>query len=254
MNPRDWELYGRSIATLLACWEEIARGSSDAALQRLPGVSVAVLPSGPERTVYNNAVLDVGLDVHERLAAVDAMESVYSSAGVDRFAAWVHEDDIVMSRELLARGYALAESTRALGRSLDDLTTVPPAIDVLTSDLAEHVRIIGVEGLLRNVDPLAFHVVVARFGADVVATAMSFDCAGDCGVFNVGTFEAARRRGAATALVTRMLRDAAARGCTTATLQATDMAEGMYLAAGFRDLGQILEYVPTSSRTEGIAL
>ena len=85
MNQRDPELYDRSIATLLACWEEIARGSADAALERLPGVTVAVFASGPERAVYNNAVLGEGLGVHERPAAVDAMESVYSSAGVERF-------------------------------------------------------------------------------------------------------------------------------------------------------------------------
>ena len=157
-----------------------------------------------------------------------------------------------MSHELLGRGYTVTESTRAMGRSLDGLTTVRPTIDVLTSDLVEHVRIIGVPGLLRNVDSSALQVVVARLGAEVVATAMSFDHAGDCGVFNVGTLEPARRRGAATALTTQLLEDAAARGCTTVTLQATEMAEGVYAAAGFGDLGRIFEYVPASLRAEGI--
>jgi hypothetical protein len=34
------------------------------------------------------------------------------------------------------------------------------------------------------------------------------------------------------------------RGCSTASLQSTAMAERVYAAAGFRDLGRILEYVP----------
>jgi ribosomal protein S18 acetylase RimI-like enzyme len=72
-------------------------------------------------------------------------------------------------------------------------------------------------------------------------------------VFNVGTLEPARRRGVASALTAQLLQEAAARGCTTATLQATEMAEGIYAAAGFRDLGRILEYVPDRSRTEGVA-
>jgi predicted GNAT family acetyltransferase len=38
--------------------------------------------------------------------------------------------------------------------------------------------------------------------------------------------------------------DALARGCRTASVQSTKMAERIYAAVGFRDLGQILEYVP----------
>jgi predicted GNAT family acetyltransferase len=34
------------------------------------------------------------------------------------------------------------------------------------------------------------------------------------------------------------------RGCRTASLQSTEMAERMYAAVGFRDLGSIFEYVP----------
>jgi predicted GNAT family acetyltransferase len=41
-----------------------------------------------------------------------------------------------------------------------------------------------------------------------------------------------------------LLHDAMARGCTTASLQATAMAERLYSRLGFRDLGRILEYVP----------
>jgi len=37
---------------------------------------------------------------------------------------------------------------------------------------------------------------------------------------------------------------AAARGCRTATIQSTPMAERVYAAVGFRDLGRFLEYVP----------
>jgi len=73
---------------------------------------------------------------------------------------------------------------------------------------------------------------------------MAFDHDGDCGVFNVATLEAARRRGLGTALTARHVHDAAARGCSTASLQSTAMAERVYAAVGFRDLGRILEYVP----------
>ena len=72
---------------------------------------------------------------------------------------------------------------------------------------------------------------------------MGFDHDGDSGLF-MGTLAGARRQGLGTALTARHVRDAAARGCSSASLQATPMAERVYAAIGFRDLGRILEYVP----------
>lgn len=64
------------------------------------------------------------------------------------------------------------------------------------------------------------------------------------GIYNVGTLEHARRRGLGTALTAAQVHDAHARGCRTASLQSTPMAERVYASVGFRDLGRILEYVP----------
>ena len=58
----------------------------------------------------------------------------------------------------------------------------------------------------------------------------------------VGTVERFRRRGLATALVRHALRQAWERGCTSASLQATPMAEGVYTAVGFRPLGRYVEW------------
>jgi hypothetical protein len=111
----DNDLYIRGAATLVASWEEYARGSAGAALKRQDGVSAAVFPSDPERAVYNNALLDRDLGQTERAAAVDAMEAAYDSAGVDRYAARVHESDEGMRAELSGRGYAPEGSTPGNG-------------------------------------------------------------------------------------------------------------------------------------------
>jgi ribosomal protein S18 acetylase RimI-like enzyme len=241
----DDDLYVRGAATLLASWEEYAHGCADAALERLNGVSAAVFPSGPERAVYNNALLDRGLGPAVRVAAVDAMEAAYRCARVDRYAAWVHESDEGMRAELSRRGFTIDESTRAMGMSLTDAPLGVAEFELGPSDWAEHLRIIGAPpGLLSGADPRAFHILVARFDGEPVAAAMAFDHNGDCGVFNMGTLEAARRRGIGTALAARHVRDAIERGCTTASLQSTTMAERVYARVGFRDLGRILEYVP----------
>jgi ribosomal protein S18 acetylase RimI-like enzyme len=99
-------------------------------------------------------------------------------------------------------------------------------------------------GLLGAADHTAFHLLIARLNSEHAATAIAFDHHGDCGIYNVATLEHARRRGLGTALTAVHLHDALARGFQTASVQSTKMAERIYAAVGFRDLGQILEYVP----------
>jgi GNAT superfamily N-acetyltransferase len=244
----DDELYVRGSETLLASWAQYARGSTGAALQRLSGVAAGVFPNDPERAVYNNALLDRDLGRTERAAAVDAMAAAYRSAGVDRYAAWVHESDEAMRAELSGRGYSIAESTLAMGMSLDAISPTLPEVELGPldwPDYLEYLEVVGVPaGLLGGADPSAFHTLVARRAGANVATAIAFDHHADCGVYNMSTLERARRQGLGTALTARHVRDAAERGCSTASLQSTAMAESVYAAVGFRDLGRILEYVP----------
>jgi len=241
----DADLYRRGAKTLVACWEMYARGCPGAAVIRSPFVAVAVFPDGPERAYLNNALLERDLAASGRARALAAMEAAYASAGITRFAAWAHESDRAMREDLEARGYALAESTRAMGMALDDLRMHRPAVTLAAPDWAEYLRIIGVPpGFARQADRDAFHLLIAAPDGVGVAAAMAFDCDGDCGIYNVATLEHARRRGLGTALTARQARDARARGCRTASLQSTPMADGMYAALGFRDLGRILEFMP----------
>lgn len=241
----DAELYVRGSETLLASWEQYARGSPGATLHRLAGAAAAVFPNEPERNVYNNALLERDLGASQRADAVSAMEAAYQAAGVTRFAAWVHESDAAMRDALERRGYTLDEVTRAMGMSLGDVRLPRPDLELAPAGLAEHLRLTGMpHGFLSGADPSAFHVLVASLGGENVSTAIAFDFATDCGIYNVGTLEPARRRGLATALTAIHLHDARARGCRTASLQSTEMAERVYAAAGFRDLGRILEYIP----------
>jgi ribosomal protein S18 acetylase RimI-like enzyme len=244
----DAELYRRGVETLLASWEQYAGGAAGATLHRLAGVGAAVFPNDPERGVYNNALLERDLDASERAEAISAMEAAYEAAGVTRFAAWVHESDAAMSSALERRGYAVEEVTRTMGMTLDEVRLPRPKLELGEADFSEHLRLAGVPpGFLRGIDPSAFHVLVARLRGEHVSTAIAFDFDGDCGLYNVGTLEPARRRGLATALTAIHLHDARARGCRTASLQSTAMAERVYAAAGFRDLGRVLEYVPPQS-------
>jgi ribosomal protein S18 acetylase RimI-like enzyme len=241
----DCELYARGCATLLASWEEYARGAPEASLQRAPGVAIAVFPEGPEREVYNNALFDLDLDGARRSAAVDAMEAAYAAGGVTRFAAWVHERDLPLRHELERRGYSLDTTTRAMGLGLGDAELGLPSVELGSAAWPQYVRLLGLpSGYQAGADPAAFHVLVGRLDGADVATALGYDVGGDRGIYNVSTLPHARRRGLGSALTALLLHDARARGCESATLQATPMAERLYAALGFRDLGRILEYVP----------
>jgi ribosomal protein S18 acetylase RimI-like enzyme len=241
----DADLYLRGVETLLATWQEYARGSRGAAVQRYAGVAAAVFPNEPERGVYNNAVLERDLAAAARAAAIDAMESAYAAARVTRFAAWVHEDDPAMRGDLERRGYTLDTSTRAMGMALEAIRMPRPVLDLGVLEWSAYLRIFGLPaGLLAEANHAAFQLLVARVDGEDVATALAFDFERDCGIYNVTTLENARRRGLATALTVVALHEARARGCRTASLQSTEMAERMYAAVGFRDLGRFFEYVP----------
>ena len=214
-------------------------------MERHPGVAAAVFPNEPERAVYNNALLDRGRPAAERADALDALEAAYAAAGVGRFAAWVHESNEAMRRDLERRRYTVDQTTRAMGMALDDVRLPAPQIDLAAAAWPEYLRTFGLPAdLLGRGDHDALRVVVARVNGEIVAAAMAFDFRSDRGIYNVGTVERFRRRGLATALTAGLVHDALARGCKTATLQSTAVAERVYAAAGFRDLGRIFEYVP----------
>jgi GNAT superfamily N-acetyltransferase len=84
------------------------------------------------------------------------------------------------------------------------------------------------------------HVSTAR------ASRAALDFRGDRGIYNVVTLEHFRRRGLGTALTARLVHDAFESGFQSASLQSTPIAERVYAAVGFRDLGRILEYVPSA--------
>jgi GNAT superfamily N-acetyltransferase len=243
--PAETVLYRRGMKTVLGAWEVYARGAPGAAVRRGPGFAAAIFPNEPESNVYNNAILERDLAADARADAVAAMESAYEARGVTRFAAWVHETDEPLRADLERRSYNVAETTRAMGMALTEILMPRPSLELGSAGWDEFLRMFGLPApLLRGADHSVFHLLFARLDDECVASATAFDHDGDCGIYNVVTLEHARRRGLGTAVTAFQLHDAVARGCRTASVQSTAMAEGVYSAVGFRDLGLILEYVP----------
>jgi hypothetical protein len=173
----DDELYARGSRTLLASWEAYARGSRGASLIRSRGVASAVFPAEPERSVSNNALLERNLGAAERATAIDAMEMAYASAGVARYAAWVHESDAPMRADLEARGYRVEETTRAMGMALRDLRVARPELDLAPPSwpaYVEHLHLTGApRATLEHAEPSAFHVLLVRWEGETVTTGLA---------------------------------------------------------------------------------
>jgi ribosomal protein S18 acetylase RimI-like enzyme len=243
-------LYERMHANLIASWSAYAAGSSDARVERWDAACVAVFPREPERQVYNNAVLARGLGRIQVSQAIDALEDVYRAADVQRYAVWAHEGEGAGIAELQARRYHVDTRTRAMAMSLDVVPVVgrDHGLELIAGEWPDYLAILteleAPPGLLIDVDASKFEVLIGVLDGRRVAAALAYDYEGDCGIYNVGTMPHARRRGIGTALTAAHLAGARERGCTTASLQATEMAEGLYAALGFRDLGRFIEYVP----------
>ena len=244
----DADLYARGAATLVASWEAYAQGAADAVVERHPGAVVGAFPREPQRGVYNNALLDRGLPATATEDAIDAVEAAYASHGIDRYAIWIHEDERTARAAVERRPYAFDSATRAMGMALADLRVPEPDLDVAPGAWSDYVAFMVRDGLpgglLTGIDASGWRVALGRADGEVATAGIAFDHYGDCGIYNVGTLDRARRRGLGTAVTARLACEARDRDCTTASLQSTAIAERVYARVGFRDLGRHLEYVP----------
>jgi len=246
----DEDLFERSVETLIESWAYLASGSPGAELVRVEDAAIAAFVHRPDREFLNNAVL--GPRPADLGATVAAIEDTYARHGVERFAIWAHESEAEVAAELLARGYVFDSATRTMAMPIDELREVDgSAPEVIEPGPAGFWAVDGPGGLVPELDPAGAHFYVARLDGENVSMLMAFDHAGDCGIYMVGTLEAARGRGIATALSAHAVLAARERGCLTASLQSTAMAEGVYGRVGFRDLGLWWEYTRAGGAAEG---
>jgi GNAT superfamily N-acetyltransferase len=194
--------------------------------------------------------------------AVGPAEAVY--AGTGGYALWCRDDDGDTAAVLAGRGYGRAETTRPMVCRLRDPTGAPgadptarpgadptagpgadPAAgpDVLVdADPGPVAALNGVPPhLLRGVPGLRAYATAGYESALILISAGT-----DVNVSFVATRPPARGRGLATAVLGAALADARRRGARTATLQATPMAERLYLRLGFRPVGRWQEWSPAT--------
>ena len=221
----------------------------------LAGVSAAVFPAEPERSVYNNAAAPSAASAPPRRADGSRRRRWPPTAprGVDRYAAWVHEGDAARWWPTWrAAASAVAETTRGDGDGAG-ATRSPPAVSGPLEPLP--LEWPGTWSTSQDDRRAARAAGGGRPGC--VLRPRRAQGRADAGrghrlrprrrlrdlqhVHGPWRATARARRGAHAAPPSTTRGSGAAR---TASLQATPMAERVYARAGFRDLGRILEYGP----------
>jgi GNAT superfamily N-acetyltransferase len=257
------DLRAVAAASLVGAWRAYATRADGAAMHQLPGASAAVFPHGAAREIFNNALLSRGVaDVDKTLAALCRL---YREAGVDGFALWVDAADERALATGAATGWRQEEATCSMAMRLPAREASPDAPSAvargaaapapskaadgarieLLAEPAEAMVLNGVGPELLPAWPANGSAYVAR-GEDgrALSCALALRIGDDCHVAFVATDPTARRRGLAGRVLARLLADAAADGCTTASLNATEIAEALYARAGFVELGRVVELVP----------
>ena len=108
-----------------------------------PSRSLPMPPSSRSTTTRSS-----GMGLPGRaLRRIGGHGGLYAAADISHFAAWVHETDRGMREELTRRGYAVDTTTRAMGMSLDDVSSPAARDRARTSRLARapapHRRLVG---------------------------------------------------------------------------------------------------------------
>jgi GNAT superfamily N-acetyltransferase len=214
---------------------------------RRPGVTAALCPTIPHRSVFNSVVYR---DPAALEAALPELARAYEEAGVLAWTVWRPEEDARARAALEAGGHVLDSTPQAMAAPLDEVDAGDGAsgLDWERADGVDEMCAILADAFGLEPEPTSRvlagfervgHIYLARRGGRSVACVAAFDVGGDAGIYYVGTLAEARGAGLATGLMRQALLDARERGCTTTSLQATAMGRPVYRRLGFRELGVI---------------
>ena len=202
----------------------------------------SIVPHAPDSPALNAAV---ALEPHEALQALEELAGRYSQAGVRRWGVWLDGDERDARRALQKAGLSLATASPGMAATLEELDLQDGA-RARASDLRTVGRVndqaygnvdARLERTLSALPPQRLRAYRVDLEGKAAAVALALHHEQDCGVSFVATIPAARRRGLATTVMHAAMTDARKRGCTTVSLQATDVGERLYARLGFRRLG-----------------
>ena len=237
----------------------IAGAAQDSSLYDRDGILAAIVPSAPRQPIANMASYDTTAGL---IAGLDGLTDAYRSAGVRKWTIWVPGWDTDAMAALTTRGFHNAARLPAIlldlatfkpmdysGLSYDDIGTMTTLgrINEAAHD--------GGEGLAAALSLVPDDVDVRLYEAQEdgvpVAVVVAIDNPGadgkkDCGVYFGATDPKAAGNRFGRMLLTAALVDARARGCATASGQASIVGGPIWAKLGFETVFML----DTFTRTE----
>jgi GNAT superfamily N-acetyltransferase len=228
------------LANMAGFFTSLARHSVE-----VDGVTAAVVPACPERSVVNCVIYS---EADALGACLDRLAAEYEQAGVHAWTVWVPERDTRAASLLEQAGHQLDARPAAMARDLRDFELAPPLdLELTEPDMEEAARINDAaygfpgdfERAFHELPAEPAHLYLALADGIPACTVLTYEEDGECGIYLVATLPEARGRGLATALMIHALLEARARGCTTTSLQATQRGRPVYQRLGYRDIGAV---------------
>ena len=206
------------------------------------GLVASVVPNAPDSPTLNAAV---ALDPDKAAEHVEELARKYGNARVRRWGLWLDGGASLAAQALTQAGFVVTAASPGMGAVIDrriekdelqeaDLATVGRVNDVAYGNYDGRLE--------RTLQPLpngALHGYKADLDGRPAAAALALHHGDDCGISFVATVPKARRKGLATNVMRQALHEARSNGCTTTTLQATDVGERLYTALGYRRLTEM---------------
>jgi GNAT superfamily N-acetyltransferase len=207
------------------------------------GLVASVVPSAPDSPTLNAAVAIVADRAPEHL---EELQRRYAGAKVRRWGVWLDGSASLAAQALAQAGMVVTTASPGMGAALDELPrahegdAAPRPADLTTvgrvNDLAYGNYDARLERTLAPLPNGILHGYRADLDGKPAAVALTLHHGEDCGVSFVATIPKARRKGLASAVMRQALAAARDGGCTTTTLQATDVGERLYTNLGYRHL------------------
>jgi ribosomal protein S18 acetylase RimI-like enzyme len=204
------------------------------------GLVASVVPNAPDSPTLNAAV---ALDPDKAPEHLQELAHRYRQARVRRWGFWLDGSAGLPAQALNHAGMVVTAGSPGMGAVLEDLQIEgdrPLEADLATIGRVNDLAYGNFDGRLeRTLTPLP-NGVLKGYRVDLegqpASVALALHHEDDCGVSFVATVPKARRQGLATQVMRQALNDAQKHGCTTTTLQATEVGERLYVNLGYRRL------------------
>ena len=209
----------------------------------LPGVTAAIVPATPERSIPNSVAYE---DEASLAAAYDELAASYEEAGIVSWTVWTPESDSGAIELLEGRGHAFDGEPAAMTLDLGDLTAESGDLEWDDSGSFEELGRLNDEayGYSRGAgyaaaiaEPradLGMRIYRARADGETACVMATIDHGDDLGIYFVATPERHRGKRLASRLLGAALEAGRARGMRTSSLQASARGAGIYERLGYR--------------------